>query len=124
MSKTDLELRRNFLLHFFHRSKLCDFELEEPRTSTSRLTALALDSFLHSRKGWSILEPEGRLGIKTVRIKIPKDYEARLELCKMIGLDDVPRNNPKAIDEIAGMLGKELRQKRVNAVEVVRSIRG
>lgn len=51
------------------------------------------------------------------------DYEVRLRLAKMIGLDAVPEPDECAIDRLAGCLDKYLGDIEIDAVEIVKEVR-
>lgn len=64
--------------------------------------------------------------IKTMRKKetVLEDYDARLQLCRLIGLKELPKPNPNAIDELSGLLANKIKLKKLDAVELVREVRG
>lgn len=55
--------------------------------------------------------------------KLP-DYKARLKLAQTIGLEKHPDLDPYAIYRMAGSVGKKIRAKEVDSVELIRSVRG
>ncbi len=52
------------------------------------------------------------------------DMDFRKELAKSIGLDRVPDLDPKAFDNIKGILSEEWGEGRFDAVKAVREVRG
>ncbi len=51
--------------------------------------------------------------------QVLEDYDARLKLSKMIGLQEVPKHNPHALYELAGISSKRIKLKNIDVVELV-----
>ena len=60
--------------------------------------------------------------IKT-KEQVLEDYDARLKLSKMIGLQHIPKHNPRALYELAGISDKRIKLKTVDVVELVSETR-
>lgn len=56
---------------------------------------------------------------KEAQRQLIADYDARLKLSKMIGLDDIPKHNPHALYELAGISSKRIKLKNIDVVELV-----
>jgi len=56
-------------------------------------------------------------------VKDLPDYEARLHLANLIGLDQVPEIDPYAIDELDGLWDDIDPEGEVDCVELVKSVR-
>ncbi len=48
-----------------------------------------------------------------------EDYDARIKLSKMIGLDALPNHNPNALYELAGISVKNIKLKTIDVVDLV-----
>lgn len=53
-----------------------------------------------------------------------QDKEMREKLCKMIGLDSIPKIKPNSGEKLAGILEDTITEDEMSAVEIVRSVRG
>lgn len=60
--------------------------------------------------------------VKTEKSHTPSDYDQRLKLAKMIGLDEVPELDDNAIDNISGMFS-DIFDDDDDAVELIRDVR-
>lgn len=52
------------------------------------------------------------------------DFLTREKLAKKIGLRNIPKLDSAAFDRLAGMLGKRIKPEKIDAVEIVRVVRG
>jgi len=87
----------------------------------SRFSEFAVKSKIKGR----ILATDYALRQKDSKTKeqLLEDYDARLKLSKMIGLEDVPKHNPNALYELAGISSKKIKLKHVDVVELVSEAR-
>lgn len=71
---------------------------------------------------------EGILSELVINVDHPEhmfnDDDERERLSKLIGLDSIPRLDPKSFDRLAGMFRDKIKSKRLDSVELVRSFRG
>lgn len=65
----------------------------------------------------------GELGVKLPDTESLEDYEARVKLSRMIGLKTVPKHNPNALHELAGISAKKIKLKTIDVVELVSEAR-
>lgn len=52
------------------------------------------------------------------------DEEFRMKLAKSIGLEKAPRLDPEAFERLSGILSKRIKSKKIDSVELVKSVRG
>jgi hypothetical protein len=65
-------------------------------------------------------------GIENYRpsVKRSDDYEARLRIAKMIGLSEVPKPSSGSLMKLSGILSDKIKSELIDAVEVIREVRG
>lgn len=79
------------------------------------------DWFVLGKGRWSI--PEFKVVAYRPKRAIPKDFEVRQKLCKLIGISEVPENNPEALDRLRGLISDVIEEK-MDSVELVKIARG
>jgi len=56
---------------------------------------------------------------KTRQVSQLEDYDARVKLSKMIGLETLPNHNPNALYQLAGISAKNIKLKTIDVVDLV-----
>jgi len=59
-----------------------------------------------------------------VRRKRLPDYDVRLKLSKLVGLDGLPKPDSNALEKLSGMIEDKIINETIDSVELIREIRG